>query len=89
MRSALAALQGQRCRFEATYAGRSRKGHVILRDVLGPACEAEHIWVKRQDWSTRLPRPGHRIELVGTVMPYWHEDGRKDYNLIACREVRP
>ena len=89
MRSDFASLQGQRCRFEATYMGRSRKGHVILRDVLSPTGEAEHVWVKRQDWATRLPQPGRRIELVGTVVPYWRDDGEKDCGLIACREVRP
>lgn len=89
MRAELAALQGQRCRFEATYAGRSRRGHVILKDVLGPACEAEHVWVRQTDWNTRLPPVGCRIELVGTVVPYWRDDGAKDFGLIACREVRP
>ena len=85
----LSALQGQRCRFSATYAGRSRRGHVILRDVLGPACEAEHLWVQGREWETRLPTLGRRIELVGTVMPYWHDDGEKDFALVACREIRP
>lgn len=88
MRS-LSALQGMRCRFTAIYAGRSPRGHLILKNVLGPAYEAEHIWVREQDWDTRLPQIGRQIELVGTVMPYWHDDGRKEFGLFACREVIP
>ena len=89
MRSSLATLQGQRCRFSAIFAGRSRRGNLILRNVIGPTCEAEHVWIPGKEWSTRLPKVGHQIELVGTVLPYWRDDGAKDFGLFACREVRP
>lgn len=90
MRSSLAAIQGQRCRFSAIFAGRSRRGNLILKNVQGPACdEVQHVWIRGRDWATRLPPVGSRIELVGTVVPYWHEGGEKDFCLIACREVRP
>jgi len=89
MRSSLAALQGQRCRFSAVFAGKSRRGNLILRNVVGPACEAEHVWIPHDEWATRMPAVGSQIELVATVSPYWRDDGEKDFGLIACREVRP
>lgn len=89
MRSSLAAIQGQRCRFSAIFAGRSRRGNLILRDVVGPVGEAEHVWVQGREWATRLPTVGRKIELVGTVLPYWRDDGEKDFSLFACEEVLP
>lgn len=89
MRSDLALLGGKRVRFSATFAGKSKQGHVILSDVRGPVGYWQHIWVPNGEWTTFLPRPGKHVELVALVDTYQRgRDNSIDFGLFDCVEIR-
>jgi hypothetical protein len=89
MRSDLALLRGKRVRFSATFAGKSKQGHVILSDVRGPVGYWHHLWVPDGEWTTFFPQIGKHVELVARVDTYQRgRDNSVDYGLFACREIR-
>lgn len=88
MRSDLAALRGKRLRFSATFAGKSKQGHVILSDVRGPVGYWQHLWVPEGEWTTFFPKIGKHVELVARVDAYQRgRDNSVDFGLYECREV--
>jgi hypothetical protein len=88
MRASLASLRGERCHFSATFAGRSKFGHIILSNVSGPIGNWQHLWIPESEWQTFLPRPGTHVELVARVGTYERaRDNTIDFGLFDCREV--
>jgi hypothetical protein len=89
MRSDLALLRGRRVRFSATFAGRSKAGHIILSHVRGPVGEEwQHMWIPKEEWTTHLPAPGKHVELVARVDAYRRDrDNSEDFGLFSVREV--
>lgn len=75
-------------RFSAIVLGQSPRGHIIMRYVQGPAGQQEqHVWISRRDWKSEPPAAHTYIEFLAVPMPYWRDDGSKDFGLVACRVV--
>jgi len=89
MRSDLAPLRGKRARFSATFAGKSKQGHIILADVSGPVGYWHHLWIPAHEWQTFPPAPGEHVELVARVDEYQRgRDNSIDFGLFDCVEIR-
>ncbi len=89
MRRSLAALQGQRINLFATVRKISSKGDVLLRDLIYPGGYSQHAWIPARHWAARIPGSDDRVELTARVVPYWRENGQKDFGLIEVREAAP
>lgn len=60
---------------------------MILRDISGPAGQVEHAWIRPGHWSGRDHQLGDHVEFVGSIEPYWRDDGSQDLGLFRCMEV--
>ena len=82
MRKSLAPLRGKRVRFAATFAGVSKGGNILLRDLLGPAGREDHIWVPSRRWPGKILLPETEIQFSARVGAYTHLSGAWDFGLL-------
>jgi hypothetical protein len=92
MRDCLAALFSagvKHARFQATAAGMSRRGHVILTEVETPIGDEPYCWVLPSQ-SKWLPPMGETSEFIADIAPYWKEkfpSMERDFTLVNLRPV--
>jgi len=79
MRLALAPLRGKRVPVVARFAGVSRKGHVILKDVRTVSGQCQYVWIPFEDWKGPLQFPGAEVRFQATVREYY-SDGRNEFD---------
>jgi len=101
MREALAAIQGTRARFRATFAEFrmfTRGGYGVERALFlkvrgtGDVELTDHIWLVRGKQINALDlKPGDEVEFTATVEGYWkgyHDNRSHDFRLAKQRDFR-
>ena len=82
MRSSLAPLRGKRARFIATFAGVSKGGNILLRDLQGPAGHEDHVWVPSRRWPGKIMLPETEFDFTARVGAYTKLSGSWEFGLL-------
>jgi hypothetical protein len=74
---------------EASFITRSRKGHILLRDVSTPAGVEDHVWVnwRALPYDFIPPKPGDQIHFIADLQVYRQRDGTHSVRLECLREL--